>query len=78
MDLQERTVDRDVSGQQVTPRWKLQAKLFGPDGNMLADFTGSNALYFPDCLAGIQRELADDILDSIANRVMAARAGIEV
>ena len=71
----ERTVIRVNPGSVESPRWKFEA-VISQDGVVVADYTGSNALYFPDVLAALSTADQDEIMDSIANTVMYRRAGL--
>lgn len=73
-DLQEFSVQRTTPGNINSPRHTIAGKLM--DGtNVIADFTGENAIRWPDVLATLSPEQQDQIIADNAVAIINMKAG---
>ncbi len=58
------------------PTYTITALVYDDDRNLVADFTGANALSFPACLDTFTTDEMDEFLDMTAQWVVLHKAGI--
>lgn len=63
---------KSVSVPQVT----ITAVVYSNDGALLADFTGANALLFPNVLTSLTAAQRQALVDQIAQAIVLMRAGL--
>lgn len=73
-DLQQFSVSRGSPGNLNTPRHVIAGRL-QEGSTVIADFTGENALRWPDILATLTPEQQDEIVGDVATKLINMRAG---
>jgi hypothetical protein len=75
-DMQQFSNVRAASGNVNVPRHKIEGQLV--DGEtVLNDFTGPNAIFWPDVLAALSADQQDAIASIVAVHLVDMRAGLE-
>lgn len=74
-DLQNYSVTAGNAVQVTTLDWVITATV--QEGNdVLADFTGANALHYPAVLATLTLEQQNDLISQIAQQIVLVKAGL--
>lgn len=73
-DLQEFGVVRGTPGNRNTPTHIISGKVVEGQ-TVLADFTGENAIVFPDVLALLTQAQQDELVGMVANTIIDMRRG---
>lgn len=55
----------------------IACQVFDDNNNLVADFTGANAIQYPACLATLTQQQQSDILQKIVNDIIFDKAGLQ-
>lgn len=76
-DINQFAVIPDTSVSQVTTQKHSITAIITEGAQVIADFTGSNALSFPEVLDTIDSDKRQEIVTDLASRIVRIKAGLE-
>lgn len=73
-DLRDFVITKLTNATMSVPRYQIACRVYSDRGQLLRDFTGANALIFPNVLANLSEAERVEMIELIANWVIDKRA----
>ncbi len=72
-DYTDFVVSKQAASSITMPTWRIELRVVNADGTVLRDFTGANALTFPNVLSTLTTAEQQDLVERIAHELIQRR-----